>query len=316
MIRNTPRKTQIIRLIYSVEERTGVEIKIVKSNRSSSGCTLTSLSTAKRYINESKSVLYVSYHQEDIEFINSIISDELFNTCLQSDCDYEGLMNSETALLIVDQGINTDPPDQLVNLVNETIYVYDCSLGSEIDIDNIDIENNFKILFNKIPEYRYSDIERWIDSLPDKSVSIMGTIREDRYLNGLSFNEIIDALQGRVIDKSVEDTPYVERFLIGGNIMDSGDGYFGRYQHQAVVTRGGRPDIQMSSIMNGTKCLILTGEVEPTEYIISEARKHSVPMISVESSTESAIGLLSQAFGNKPACLERIDRFLELLNQN
>ena len=59
----------------------------------------------------------------------------------------------------------------------------------------------------------------------------MGTIREDRYLNGLSFNEIIDALQGRVIDKSVEDTPYVERFLIGGNIMDSGDGYFGRDQH-------------------------------------------------------------------------------------
>ena len=225
-------------------------------------------------------------------------------------------MKSETDLLIMDQGINTDISDQLVNLVNETIYVYDCSLGSEIDIDNIDIENNFKILFNKIPEYRYSDIERWIDSLPDKSVSIMGTIREDRYLNGLSFNEIIDALQGRVIDKSVEDTPYVERFLIGGNIMDSGDGYFGRYQHQAVVTRGGRPDIQMSSIMNGTKCLILTGEVEPTEYIISEARKHSVPMISVESSTESAIGLLSQAFGNKPACLERIDRFLELLNQN
>ena len=293
-----------------------METKIVKSNRVGSGCTLTSLSIAKRYINEGKSVLYVSSDEEDIKFINSVITDQLFDTCLQSNCDYEDLMKSETDLLIMDQGINTDISDQLVNLVNETIYVYDCSLGSEIDIDNIDIENNFKILFNKIPEYRYSDIERWIDSLPDKSVSIMGTIREDRYLNGLSFNEIIDALQGRVIDKSVEDTPYVERFLIGGNIMDSGDGYFGRYQHQAVVTRGGRPDIQMSSIMNGTKCLILTGEVEPTEYIISEARKHSVPMISVESSTESAIGLLSQAFGNKPACLERIDRFLELLNQN
>ena len=293
-----------------------METKIVKSNRAGSGCTLTSLSIAKRYINEGKSVLYVSSDEEDIKFINSIITDQLFDTCLQSNCDYEDLMKSETDLLIMDQGINADISDQLVNLVNETIYVYDCSLGSEIDIDNIDIENNFKILFNKIPEYRYSDIERWIDSLPDKSVSIMGTIREDRYLNGLSFNEIIDALQGRVIDKSVEDTPYVERFLIGGNIMDSGDGYFGRYQHQAVLTRGGRPDIQMSSIMNGTKCLILTGEVEPTEYIISEARKHSVPMISVESSTESAIGLLSQAFGNKPPCLERIDRFLELLNQN
>ena len=293
-----------------------METKIVKSNRVGSGCTLTSLSIAKRYINEGKSVLYVSSDEEDIKFINSIITDQLFDTCIQSNCDYEDLMKSETDLLIMDQGINADISDQLVNLVNETIYVYDCSLGSEIDIDNIDIENNFKILFNKIPEYRYSDIERWIDSLPDKSVSIMGTIREDRYLNGLSFNEIIDALQGRVIDKSVEDTPYVERFLIGGNIMDSGDGYFGRYQHHAVVTRGGRPDIQMSSIMNWTKCLIITGEVEPTEYIISEARKHSVPMISVESSTESAIGLLSQAFGNKPACLERIDRFLELLNQN
>ena len=279
-----------------------METKIVKSNRAGSGCTLTSLSIAKRYINEGKSVLYVSSDEEDDVDVDVVASS--FDTV------------DVVVVVAPFDVVNADISEQLVNLVNETIYVYDCSLGSEIDIDNIDIENNFKILFNKIPEYRYSDIERWIDSLPDKSVSIMGTIREDRYLNGLSFNEIIDALQGRVIDKSVEDTPYVERFLIGGNIMDSGDGYFGRYQHQAVVTRGGRPDIQMSSIMNGTKCLILTGEVEPTEYIISEARKHSVPMISVESSTESAIGLLSQAFGNKPACLERIDRFLELLNQN
>ena len=112
-----------------------METKIVKSNRAGSGCTLTSLSIAKRYINEGKSVLYVSSDEEDIKFINSIITDQLFDTCLQSNCDYEDLMKSETDLLIMDQGINADISEQLVNLVNETIYVYDCSLGSEIDID-------------------------------------------------------------------------------------------------------------------------------------------------------------------------------------
>ena len=152
-----------------------------------------------------------------------------------------------------------------------------------------------------------------MDLLEQNDIAVLSKIYEDRYLNGLAFVEIIDVIQGHLVDESVDEEPYVERFLIGGNIMDSGEGYFGRYSNQAVITRGGRPDIHMSSIMNGTKCLILTGLVDPTEYIVSEARKHRVPMIQVESSTEATVNMLSGAFGDNPVRIERVHRFAKLL---
>ena len=60
------------------------------------------------------------------------------------------------------------------------------------------------------------------------------------------------------------DAP-VERFLIGGNIMDNGPTYYGRYRNQAVITRAQRPDIQLASMLPQTRFLVLTRPGDPTD---------------------------------------------------
>ncbi|MFL2644053.1 MAG: DRTGG domain-containing protein [Dehalococcoidia bacterium] len=293
-----------------------MEIKIVKSNSPGSGCTLTSLAIVRQQILKNQKVAYLSYDSQELGYIQSWMTEDNFKAFGAVDCDYTSLVNSEIDLLVVDLGVTNELDDSLSGIASETIYVHNCSAGFPITSEEVNSGSNTKLLLNKVPEYKNTELEQYLNSSDTNTAGILGVINEDRYLNGLSFAEILEAVKGYVIDGSVDSTPYVERFLIGGNIMDSGEGYFARYDHQAVVTRGGRPDIQMSSIMNGTKCLILTGSVKPTEYIISEARKHSVPMISVEVSTEETIALLSVAFGDKPACAERIDRFVQLLDAN
>ena len=80
------------------------------------------------------------------------------------------------------------------------------------------------------------------------------------------------------------DAP-VERFLIGGNIMDNGPTYYGRYASKAVITRAQRPDIQLASMLPQTRCLVLTGPGEPTEYVKAEARERDNPLLQVFTST-------------------------------
>jgi BioD-like phosphotransacetylase family protein len=98
--------------------------------------------------------------------------------------------------------------------------------------------------------------------------------------------------------------------------MDSGAGYFGRFEHQAVITRAGRPDIQMASLMQATSCLILTGGTEPTDYIKAEALQRDIPMILVQGNTlataEALSGLLQRSY---PPSRQKIERFTALMQQ-
>ena len=68
----------------------------------------------------------------------------------------------------------------------------------------------------------------------------------------------------------------IEHFLIGGLILDWGVHYFNTRANKAVISRGDRPDIQMSALATPTSCLIATSGVTPVEYIIYEAEQEEV----------------------------------------
>jgi BioD-like phosphotransacetylase family protein len=133
----------------------------------------------------------------------------------------------------------------------------------------------------------------------------------------VTVQEIADHLGGQWVQEPVNTDALVERFLIGGNIMDAGSTYFGRFPSQAVVTRAARPDIQMASLMEDTRCLVLTGGSQPTDYVKAEALQRDVALILVEDSTmdtADALGtILSRTTAHSPS---KVRKFLELLNQS
>ncbi len=108
----------------------------------------------------------------------------------------------------------------------------------------------------------------------------------------------------------------VERYLIGGNIMDNGPTYFGRYAHQAVITRAQRPDIQLACMLPQTRCLVLTGPGEPTEYVKAEARERDIPLLQVPMPTIAAADALDRLMdAATPHSLAKVRHYAALLEQ-
>ena len=174
------------------------------------------------------------------------------------------------------------------------------------------------LVINHAPIHRRQEIaHELIQPLFSNGLPVLGAIPEDRFMLSVTVQQIIEHLNGKWVQEPDNINAHVDRFLIGGNIMDSGPSYFGRYPNQAVITRAERPDIQMASLMCDTKCLVLTGGGEPTEYIRVEAGKKGVPLISVAGGTistaEALNGLLERA---NPHSLAKVRRFAILMQEH
>lgn len=196
----------------------------------------------------------------------------------------------------------------------KTLLVHRCSqpVDSVAVAASINASTNMAgIVVNVVPIHRRDEVVR---ALGPQSVPV-AVIAESRGMLSVTVEQLAEHLGGQwVLDPVNKDAP-VERFMIGGNIMDSGRTYFGRYANQAVITRVERPDIQMACMSENTNCLVLTGPGDPTEYIKAEALQRNVPLIQVRSNThdtaEALAGLLDKADARTAAKAQHFAGLLE-----
>ena len=174
------------------------------------------------------------------------------------------------------------------------------------------------VIINCVLPHRTRNVEEGLAApLKKRGIPVLGAIPEDREMLAFTLGQVAEFLKGEWVREPEDPEAWVDRFLIGGNILDSGPNYFGRYPNQAVITRAARPDIQMASLMCDTKFLVLTGGEEPTEYIRVEALKRNAALLLVPGSTqetaESLGDLLSLA---NPYSAQKLDRFARLADRH
>ena len=200
-------------------------------------------------------------------------------------------LESEAGLVVIEGPDGSEP----YALESKVILVHRYSPGEDVSSIATSIPNLAAIVVNAVPIHRRDEVAR---DLVGQAVPV-AVIPESRGMLSVTVEQLAEHLGGEwVLDPVNADAP-IERFMIGGNIMDSGPTYFDRYPHQAVITRVERPDIQMASMCEKTCCLVLTGPGEPTDYIKSEALKRDVPLIQVRTNTQDTAdalaGLLDKA---------------------
>lgn len=174
------------------------------------------------------------------------------------------------------------------------------------------------VLINGVTQYRVREVDQAVGSaLAARGIPYWGAIQEDRAMLAVTVQQIADHLGGRWAQEPENVDAAVERFLIGGNIMDLGPTYFGRHCNQAVIVRAGRPDIQMAGLMPQTRCLVLTGKEEVAQYVKAEALQQGVPVVLVDSNTVETAEVLGGILDNaSPPTLGKVRRFLQLLRGN
>ena len=170
------------------------------------------------------------------------------------------------------------------------------------------------VIINQVPRYRADATARVLSELTAAGIPAATALPEDRPMLSLTMAQLEQQLGGRWELEPVNGNDWVDRFLIGGNIMDSGEGYFGRFSNQAVITRAERPDIQMASLMQDTRCLVLTGGARPTEYIRVEASKRHVPVLLVDDGTVATADAIGNLLGAVvPYHAHKAERMADLL---
>lgn len=143
------------------------------------------------------------------------------------------------------------------------------------------------VVVNAAPVYRMAAAQDAAG--PDAVV-----IPESRLMLAPTVAQIGDSLNAAWPLEPVNADALVEHYLIGGNLLDNGPTYYGRYPNQAVIARAQRPDIQLAGMLPQTRCLVLTGPGEPAEYVKAEARERDIPLLQVAASTIAAADALER----------------------
>ena len=174
------------------------------------------------------------------------------------------------------------------------------------------------VVINLVPQYRLRQLT--VDLASNgvlQGTSLLGAIPTDRTMASVTVQQIAEHVNGQWVVGQEGAGMLVENLLIGGNIMDSGETYFGRHDNKAVLVRGDRPDIQLACLNTNISCLVLTGGFTPNQYVFHEAERRDVPLLVVNSSTVATAEALDEALGmplvHHPA---KIQRFRELMKEN
>ena len=174
------------------------------------------------------------------------------------------------------------------------------------------------VLVNLVTRYR--EREALLEIAPAvraRGIDFLGAIPEDRTMLSVTVGQIAEHLGGRWVMGWERGRDLVENLLIGGNIMDGGDTYFGRKESKAVIVRGDRPDIQLAALSGPTTCLILTGGHEPIQYVHHQAEQQEVPVLVVDRDTLSTTQALDTLLERSTFHHTRkVERFQELLGQS
>jgi len=157
------------------------------------------------------------------------------------------------------------------------------------------------IVFNQLSGYK-EEYVRYINErfLKRNGMEMLGLLPFSPLLAGLSIREIVDALHGErlIKGKPGEEEVIIEELLIGAMSPPSALKYFRRVRKAALITGGDRADLQNLALETGTiKCLLLTGNLEPTGTILGKAEEKSVPVILVTDDTLTTLEKVDEVFG-------------------
>jgi BioD-like phosphotransacetylase family protein len=193
-------------------------------------------------------------------------------------------------------------------------YVVDYVLQAKKDLR----DKFLGVILNKVTmEHKQSANEYAVPFLKRKGVDILGIIPHDSIVGSITVEELNEMLGGKVMCCHDKLGNLVEHFLIGAMQVDKAIEYFKKIRNNAVIVGGDRADIQLSAIESGSVCLILTGELYPSEIILSRAEQKDIPILVVREDTYSIAKKLEKMSARlRLRDKAKVDRGMNLVIEN
>jgi hypothetical protein len=174
------------------------------------------------------------------------------------------------------------------------------------------------VILNRAPDSERSDLEgEVLPCLAKRGLPILGILPDDPLLSSVSIEEIAKATGGEFLTGASQAESLVEDFVVGAMGVDSALRYFRKAARKCVITGGDRTDVQFAALETPTKCLILTGHLQPSHRVLARADELRVPVLLVRDDTLTTIGTIERMLG-KQRVRERtkIDHALAMFESN
>ncbi|HDJ38051.1 MAG TPA: phosphotransacetylase family protein [Methanosarcinales archaeon] len=150
--------------------------------------------------------------------------------------------------------------------------------------------------------------------LKDRGITVFGIIPKDPVLKSVSIGEIADALGSEILVRGDRRNVLVDHFFVGAMEANTALRYFRREKNFALITGGGRADIQLAALEAGVKCIILTGNTYPSSAIFGVAGERGVPIMVVSGDTMTTVEEMETIMGRSRILgKKKIVRIEELL---
>ena len=131
-------------------------------------------------------------------------------------------------------------------------------------------------------------------------IPVLATLPKLSFLSSIQVSELVTHLNAEVLCCDDHLDLVVESLKIGAMNVNAALRFFGQGMHQAVVTGGDRRDLQIAALETSTHCLILTGQIAPSEDVITLAHDKEVPILAVSTDTLATVELIDSLFGHIP----------------
>lgn len=194
---------------------------------------------------------------------------------------------------------------------NDDLQILDDALVARSELD----DSLIGVVLNEVPRQRMPFVQEMVKpALEERGVEVMAVLPMERLLLSVSVGELAEFLSGTILCCQDKTDELVEHLMVGAMSVDSALAYFRRKPNKAVITGGDRPDIQLAALETSTKCLILTGNLQPSPIILGRAEEVGVPTILVRQDTLTAVEVIERFFGKTRFHQQKkIRRFEEML---
>jgi BioD-like phosphotransacetylase family protein len=154
------------------------------------------------------------------------------------------------------------------------------------------------VILNRVPHGETSLIaDHIIPCLEREGLRVLGFLPEDPILRSASVRELAEATGAQFLTAPEAAEELVENFVVGAMSVESALPYFRRTPRKCVITGGDRSDVQLAALDTPTKCLILTGELRPSQTVLSRAQQLGVPLLLVKPDTLTTVAMIEDTIG-------------------
>ena len=294
---------------------------IVASNKKKAGKTsVASALSGHLNLNNSKSAILNTQSGDNKSNFSEELGLEIINSSpIQSDkiskFSEEIIKNSKDNVLITESSANDSKLNVEIAKKSNSKILYVASINEDLDsIIKYYGESLGGIVLNKIPRYRYEEVVNKYSSLP-----FLGYIPDNRYFVSNTVDQIAEHLDGEYVFDGDGKDNLILNVLIGGIVLDWSVHYYSSKENVIALIRGDRPDLQLGAMQSGgnVKSIVLTKGIKPIEYVVYEAKKQEIPLISVKSDTHETAQMISKLVGKSKFDHElKLKKMIELLSSN